>query len=379
MMKKVLALAVTTMVASMTLAGCGNSASNSSEIKIGAVLPLTGDVSAMGQSCKNAIQMAASEVNDKGGINGKKVTFVFEDDENKPPNAANVTQKLIDEEKVVGIVGSYSSKCDISMGPIATQNKIPMVGLGTNPKVTVDGGEYVFRASFNDTFQGTTLAKVATEDLHAKTAAMLYDVGNDYCKGLSQYFKENFEKLGGKVIASETYNVGEQDFNAQLTKIKGLNPDVILLPDYYNTVGVIAKQARALGIKATLIGGDGWDSPDLFKIAGDAVNGSYFSNFFSADDTSPEVVAYRKAYEAKYKEVPDAISGMAYNAAKIMMNAIQKAGSTDGDKIQKALQDTDYVGVAGRIKYDKNRDAVMSAVVVKIEDQKQKFVRKVNP
>lgn len=383
MFRKVLAVVLTATLGTVVLSGCSKKTDSSvgkdETIKLGAVLPLSGDVAAMGQSCKNAILLAEKEINDKGGINGKKVQFFFEDDENKPTSSANAISKLISENKVAGIVGSYSSKCCLSIGPIATQNQVPLIALGTNPKVTVDGGEYVFRATFNDNFQGATLAKLATEDLKAKNAAILYDVGNDYCKGLAQVFKQEFEKIGGKVIGSETYNVGDKDFSAQLTKIKGLNPDVILLPDYYNTVALIAKQAETLGIKAKLIGADGWDSPDLVKIGGSAVENSYFSNFFSADDTSPEVVNFKKAYEAAYNSVPDAIGGVAYNAAQILIDGIKKAGSTDGEKLKKALEETDMTGVSGKIKYDKNRDAVMSAVVVKIQNGKQTFVRKVNP
>lgn len=385
MIKKVLSLVVVLALTSATLIGCGKSEAaskgdkDSDVIKIGAVYPLTGDVAAMGQSCKNSVLMLEEETNNNGGINGKKIKFVFEDDENKPANAANVIQKLIDKDKVAGIVGSYSSKCSISMGPIATTAKVPMISLGTNPKVTTEGGEYVFTSTFNDTFQGAILAKLAAEDLKAKTAVLLYDVGNDYCKGLSEFFKNSFEKQGGKVIGSETYNVGDQDFSAQLTKIKALNPDVLILPDYYSTVALITKQARALGIKATFVGGDGWDSPELFKIGGDSVNGSYFSNFFSMEDTTPELVKFKKSYEQKYNQTPDATAASAYNSASILLTGIKKAGSTEGEKIKDALKNIDSEGVAGKVKYDKDRNAIMSGVVVRIENQKQVFVRKVTP
>lgn len=385
MLKKVLALAMALTLTSATLIGCGKSGGGSAQgkdsdtIKLGAVYPLTGDVAAVGESCKNALQMLEEETNNNGGINGKKIKFSFEDDENKPASAANVIRKLIDKDKVVGIIGSYSSKCSISMGPIATSSKIPMISHGTNPKVTLDGGEYVFTSTFNDTFQGAIVAKVANEDLKAKTAAILYDVGNDYCKGLSEFFKTNFEKAGGKVVASETYNTGDQDFNAQLTKIKGLNPDVILLPDYYSTVALIAKQARSIGVKSTFLGGDGWDSPELFKIGGDSVNGSYFSNFFSMEDTTPAFVKFKESYQKKYNKLPDSPAATAYNAASLMLEAIKKAGSTDGEKIKEALKATDVDGISGHTKYDANRNTIMSGVVMKVEDGKQKFVRKVNP
>lgn len=378
MVKKLVSTALCLIMAASVLAGCGK-AKDSDVIKLGAVLPLTGDVATFGQSSKNGIQLAVEEANKKGGILGKKIQVTYEDDQNTPSSSANAGQKLINNDNVIAIIGSVTSKCSIALGPIANASKIPMITSdSTNPKVT-DAGEYVFRACFIDPFQGTVLAKYATEDLNAKTAAALYDVGNDYCKGLAEYFQKGFTKAGGKIVASLTYNAGDQDFNAQLTKIKDLNPDVILLPDYYNTVGLIAKQARALGIKATFLGGDGWDSPDLFKVGGDAVNGGYFSNHYSPDDTSDKVVEFRKNYEAKFGKTPDALAALAYDAATIMISAIKKAGSTDGDKIKDALKATDLQVVSGTITFDKNRNPIKDAVIIKAQDGKQIFVKKVKP
>ncbi|BAH07484.1 ABC transporter substrate-binding protein [Clostridium kluyveri] len=377
MLKKFLSISMALVLGSVVLAGCGKQ-SESEEIKLGAVFPLTGDVSVMGQACKNALQMLEEETNASGGINGKKVKFYFEDDENKPSNSANAIQKLINNNKVVGVVGSYASKCSISMGPIAASNKIPMISVSTSPKVTKNGGEYVFTSTFNDTFQGTIIADIAAKDVKAKTAAVLYDVGNDYDKGLNEFFTTNFEKSGGKVLASLTFNAGDQDFSAQLTNIKKLNPDVLVIPDYYGTVALIAKQARNLGITSTFIGGDGWDSPALFEIAGDAVNGSYFSNFFSTGDTTPAYVKFKENYEKKYNKAPDAISASSYNAGSLLIAAVKEAKSTEGDKIKDALKNISFEGVAGTTKYDSNRNAIMGGDVIKIENQKQIFVRKVS-
>lgn len=384
MLKKIIPVVASTLICSLMISGCGslksgNNSSKSGDIKLGAVLPLSGDVSAMGNADKNAVGLLEEQVNSQGGINGRKIKFIFEDDENKPANSANAIQKLISINKVCGVVGSYASKCAISMAPIATASKIPMITLGSNPKITLNGGPFVFTSTFSDDFQGNIIAEAATDDLKAKTAAMLYDVGNDYCKGLSEIFKQNFEKSGGKVVGSFTYNNGDQDFSAQLTKIKALNPDVLLLPDYYGTVALIAKQARNAGIKSTFLGGDGWDSPDLFKIGKDSVNGAYFSNFFSKSDTTPNFVKFKESYEKKYNQTPDATAACAYNAADLMINAIKNAKSTDGDKIRQALVDINITGVPGPEKYDKNRNAVMSGVIIKIENQKQVFIRKVKP
>lgn len=378
MVKKLLSTALCLAMVSSIFTGCGK-AKEADVIKVGAVLPLTGDVATFGQSSKNALELLVEETNKKGGVLGKKVQIVYEDDQNTPANSANAGQKLINNDKVVALIGSVASKCSIALGPIANSSKIPMITSdSTNPKVTA-AGEYVFRACFIDPFQGTVVAKYATDDLKAKTAAALYDVGNDYCKGLAEYFQAGFEKSGGKVVASLTYNSGDQDFNAQLTKIKQLNPDVLLLPDYYNTVGLIAKQARAIGIKATFLGGDGWDSPDLFKVGGDAVNGGYFSNHYSPDDTSKEVTDFKTSYNAKYNATPDALAALAYDAGKILFAAIDKAGSTDGTKIKDALKATDLQVVSGKVTFDKDRNPVKDAVIIKTQDGKQVFVKKVKP
>lgn len=380
MVKKSLALFLCIMLAASTFTGCAPETSAPDVIKIGTVLPMTGDSATYGKTSKQGVDLAAEEQNAKGGLLGKKIEVISEDDGNTPSNAANALQKLISNDKVVAVVGSVASKCSIAMGPIATQNKVPMVAVAsTNPKVTVEGGEYVFRACFIDPFQGTVLAKFATGTLKAKTAAVLYDVGNDYSKGLAEYFKDGFEKAGGEVIAYETYSTGDTDFNAQLTKIKPLNPDIILLPDYYGTAGLIAKQARNQGITSTFIGADGWDSIDLYKVGGEAIDGGYFSSLFSADDTSPEVVAFRKAYEEKYKETPDTDGCLGYDAAKIIFNAIERAGSTDGEKIKDALKATDAIFVSGRIKYDADRNPQKPAFILQVNKDKYKFIEKANP
>lgn len=352
-----------------------------SEIKIGAVLPMTGDVATFGKSTKQGVELAMAQYNAAGGINGKQIKLIVQDDENKPESSVAALQKLINNDKVVAVVGSVASKCTLAMAPVATQNKIPIIsGSSTNPKVTSQkGNDFAFRACFIDPFQGTVIAKFATDTLKAKTAAVMYDVGNDYTVGLYEFFKAGFEKSGGKVVAAESYNNGDQDFNAQLTKIKQLNPDVIVLTDYYQAVGLIAKQARALGIKATFLGGDGWDSPDLVKIGGAAIDGGYFSNHYSPDDSSPDIVQFLKDYKAKYNDSPDALAALGYDAAKMLFEAIKKANSTDGTAIQQALLKTDLKSVTGSIKLNAQRDPEKSAVMIKIEKGKQVFAGKVNP
>ncbi|WP_461204296.1 ABC transporter substrate-binding protein [Clostridium sp. DL1XJH146] len=380
--KKILALVLSLTVMGSLFAGCGNSSNtaDSEEIKIGAVLPLTGDVATFGESCQNALELLAEETNANGGVLGKNITFVYEDDENKPTSSASAAQKLINNDGVVALVGSVASKCSLSIGPIATEAGIPMITpTSTNPAVTLDGGEYVFRACFIDPFQGTVLAKFAGEELAATKAAVLYDVANDYSVGLAEFFMKSFEEAGGEIVSEQTYNTGDTDFNAQLTNIKTTEPDVLLLPDYYNTVGLIAKQARSLGIEATFLGGDGWDSPDLFAVGGADVDGSYFSNHYSPEDDSTEVVEFIESYSAKYDATPDALGALAYDAGKILLEAIEAAGSTDGAAIKDALVATDITVVSGHVVYDENRDPVKGAVIIKTEDGAQTFAKKVNP
>ena len=366
--------------ASAASSGAGSTAASGGEVKIGVVLPLTGSVAAFGQSGQKGLQLLEEQVNATGGINGQKVNFVFSDDEGKPASAVTVGQKLINSDKVVAIVGPLTSNCCLSLAPICQQYKIPMVtGTGTNEKVT-QVGDFIFRTCFIDPFQGQVVAKLASTDLKAKTAAILYDNGNDYSKGLAQNFQKNFEAAGGKIVDSETYLTGDKDFNAQLTKISATNPDVLFLPDYYSTVAVIAKQARSAGIKSTFLGGDGWDSADLFSIGGDAVNGAYFSNHYSPDDTSAEVVEFIKEFKAKYNnEVPDAMAALNYDAGKVLIQCIQKAGSTDAAAIQGALKAYDGTVVSGHIKFNENRDAVKSAVIIKTDGGKETFYTKVEP
>ena len=383
MKKKKIALALSLLLTASLFGGCGSQSASSSsdEIKIGVIMPLTGSVAAFGQSGQKGLQLLQDETNNAGGINGKKVKFIFQDDEGKAASSANAAQKLINDENVVAIIGPLTSTCAISVASIANQNKIPMVtGTATNPKVT-KAGDYIFRTCFIDPFQGSVVSKFATNNLKAKTATILYNNGDDYSRGLADAFKSSFERQGGKVVESETYSTGDQDFSAQLTKLKSKNSDVMFLPDYYSTVGVIAKQARSLGIKATFLGGDGWDSPGLFSIGGNAVNGSYFSDHYSAQDTSQAVVNFVKTYKAKYKETPDAMAALNYDAGKVLLASIKNAGKTDSDSIKNALENINVNVVSGSVKVDKDRNAIKAAVILKanIKDNNLQFVTKIQP
>ncbi len=369
------------------LTGCGgnkqssnNNATQEKEpILIGGVAPVTGPAATFGKSTKQGYEMALEEWNAKGGVLGRTVKLIFEDDKADPTEAANAFSKLINENHVVAIVGSVTSSCSLAGAPIAQRNKVPMITpTSTNVKVT-EQGDYIFRACFIDPFQGTVAAKFLYNNLKARKVGVIYDIGQDYNAGLAESFKKEFESLGGQIIAYEGYPDGTTDFNTQLTKILDGKPDAIYSPNYYNDDGLIAKQARSLGFNGPIVGGDGWDSPDLVKIGGDAVNNCYFTNHFSKDSKEEIVQNFVKKYEDKYGEAPDALAALGYDGMNIMLTAIQNAGSTDGEAIKDALKNIDYQGVTGHIKFDENRNPIKSAVILKIENGKQVYVTTINP
>ena len=377
-MKKLAAVAAAFLV----LAGC--KPQTAKEIRIGLITPLTGDVKTFGESVKNAFEMAVDEANKAGGVAGMRIITIIEDDRNDPTEASNAANKLIKQDRVQAIVGSVTSKATIPVSDLAQSGKIPAITpSATNPKVTVADGkrkDFMFRACFIDPFQGKVMAKFAREALFKEKAAVLYDASNDYSKGIAEYFSDAFRLMGGKVVAYESYGKDDVDFSALLTKVKASGADIVFLPDYYNKVGLIARQAREKGIGASLIGPDGWDSPDLVKIAGDAVEGGYFSNHYSPDDTRPEVVAWVKKYKDKFGQTPDALGTLAYDATNLLLEAIRKANSGDPAKIREALASIKgFKGVTGESAMDGNGNAVKSAVILQIVHGKQKFLKVVNP
>ena len=354
------------------------------EIKIGLITPLSGDVKTYGESVRNAFDIAVSEANAAGGVAGMKIVPVVVDDKNDPTEAANAANLLINQYRVKAIVGSVTSKTTIPVSDLAQAYKIPTItGTATNPKVTVADGkrkDYMFRSCYTDSFQGTVMAKFSRETLKARAAAVLYDASNDYSKGIAEVFRDAFAKSGGRVVAYDAYGRDDVDFSALLTKVKAAKPDVLFLPDYYNKVGLIARQAREKGLKVALVGPDGWDSPDLVKVAGNTIEGGYFSNHYSPEDTRPEVVNWVRKYKAKYGQTPDALGTLAYDAANLLFDAIRKAKSDDPAKIKDALATIKgFKGVTGRFTIDKNGDPIKSAVIIRIQNGQQKFVKVVNP
>jgi len=311
---------------------------------------------------------------------GKQVRVMVEDDQGKPEEAQTVVTKLITKDQVIAVLGEVASSRTMAAAPVAQQNGIPLISpSSTNPKVT-QTGDYIFRVCFIDPFQGLVMAKFATNTLKVKNVAVLRDIKNDYSVGLAGVFIENFKSMGGNVVANESYSEGDTDFSAQLTSIKARNPQAVFLPGYYTEVGLVVRQAKKLGLTVPFMGGDGWDSPRLIEIGGDALNGSYYSNHFSVSDPSPAIQKFVSDYKARYGETPDALAGLGFDAASILFDAIKRANSTDGAKIRDAIAQTkDFPGVTGKITLDKDRNAVKPAVVLQVKEGKLNYVETIAP
>jgi branched-chain amino acid transport system substrate-binding protein len=349
-------------------------------IKIGHYASMTGGTANFGQSSDKGARLAIDELNAAGGVLGRKLELVTEDDRSQSSEARTAALKLIQQDKVVALIGEIASSNAIAAAPEAQKAQIPMVSPGaTNPEVT-QKGDYIFRICFIDPFQGEVMAKFAYNSLGKRSAAILIDVKSAYAVGLGQYFKETFVQLGGTISAEEAYTAGDIEFKAQLTKIKGGNPEVLFIPGYYTEVGLIARQARELGLNTVLLGGDGWDSPKTIEVGGAAIEGAYFSNHYAADDPNPVIQDFITKFQARHNEVPDAMAVLGYDAARIVADAISRAGSTEGPKIREALATTkDFPGVSGSITIDAERNARKALVVLKIEGGALRFAERVNP
>lgn len=365
-MKRIL---IALIVITGLLSACNPQGNSGDKVRIGVFMSTTGTTANFGISSVNGIKLATDEVNAAGGINGKQVELLVQDDRSDASEAATIVTKFVTQDQVNAVIGEVASSRSIAAAPIAQNAKIPMLTpSSTNPEVTKKGN-FIFRSCFIDPYQGAAIAQFAAKTLGAKTAAIMVDRKNDYSTGLEKVIDQTFTKLGGKIVATQSYQEGDQDFNAQLTSLKGSNPEVIFVPGYYNDVGLIAKQARDKGITVPLIGGDGWDSEQLYKIGGKALNGSYFTNHYSPYDTDPKVVKFVNDYKAKYGSTPDALAATAYDAARIMFDAIKRSKSLSGPDIRDSLAATkDFPGVTGTVTFNENRDAVKPIVMIEIKD-----------
>ena len=325
--------------------------------------------------------MAADEINQAGGIGGRRIDVVIEDDRGSPEQAARLAGKLIDQDKVIAIVAGGTSGNSRAAAPKAQASHIPFISPSSTDPAVTEVGDYIFRACFIDAFQGEVMARFAFNNLKAQKAAILFDFNSSYARGLTEYFEISFAKLGGQIVSKQSYMQGDADFKGQLSSIRAAEPDVVYVPGYYGDVAIIAKQARAIGIKQPLLGGDGWDAPELWQLAGDALNGCYISSHYSVDDPSPAIQKFAHEYRLRYGNLsPDAHAALAYDAMRVLMDAIMKAGSTEADKIRSSLAQTkDFAGVTGVISMDANRNAIKPAVVLKLEDTQFIYQETIQP
>ncbi len=367
------------MSSGITLTSCNKSGSDM--INIGEYESLTGSEATFGQSSHNGLVLAVEEVNNAGGLLGKKINLITEDNQGKPSETQTVVQKLINRDKVVAVIGEVASSRSKAGAPICQQNKIPMITpASTNPEVTTIG-DYIFRVCFIDPFQATVMSKFAINSMKVKKIALLIDQKNAYSTGLADNFRQIFTSMGGEIVEEQKYSAGDKDFKAQLTAIKAKNPEAIFIPGYYTDVNLISIQAREIGLTCPLFGSDGWESEKLTEgKAKDALEGSFFSTHVSADDPSPKIQEFIKKYKAKYEKEPDAMSFLAYDAGMILFDAIKKANSTEGEKIKNELAKTkDFPGVTGIITINQQRNAVKPAVVLEIKDGKFVYKETIAP
>jgi branched-chain amino acid transport system substrate-binding protein len=366
------------------LTGCskppGASTPSSDVIKVGEFASMTGSEATFGQSSHKGTQMGVDDLNSAGGVLGKKIQLLTEDDQSQAGQPATVVRKLISSDGVVAILGEVASSKSLEAAPICQENKIPMISpSSTNPKVT-ETGDYIFRVCFIDPFQGTVMANFARKTLKLQNVAVLTDVKSDYSLGLAKFFKESFIADGGKIGAEQNYGGGDKDFSAQLTAIKAENPDGIFVPGYYTEVGLIVLQARQLGISVPMFGGDGWESSSLVPIGGKALEGCYYSTHYSPQDTSSAVQGFVKEFQAKFNETPDAMAALGYDSVMILADAMKRGGSTEGAKVRDALAATkDFPGITGEITIDADRNASKPAVILTITNGQFNYIETIAP
>lgn len=346
----------------LVLTGCAKK--GSSDVVIGGVFPLSGNVAVYGVECKNGVDLAIEEINASGGINGKKVVLISEDDEGNPDKTVVAFKKLTTRDGVGIVIGSLTSGCTNAITALSQAKKVvQMAPAATAPEIT-NAGNYIFRACFIDPFQGTVGGKFAADTLKAKRAAILYDLGNDYSVGLYENFVKAFEGDGREIVAVDSYATGDKNFNAQLTKIKNANPDVVYLPDYYATVALIAKQLRAQGINTPIVGADGWDG--LTAVAGDEVLNGFYSNHYSADSTEPVVQKFVASFKEKYNKEPNSFAALGYDCVYLIRDAMVACGSEEASSVRDALEKTDGDYVTGHLTFDESRNPVKSAVMLEL-------------
>ncbi len=342
---------------------------------------MTGGTATFGQSVHNGAALAVEEINAEGGVIGKKIGLHTEDDQSKTEDAAAAVQKLITRDHVVALLGEVASSRSKAGGPRAQQAHVPMISPASTNEDVTKIGDYVFRICFIDPYQGQSMARFAMNSLGKKRCAILTDVKQDYSLGLAESFRKTIAAAGGQIVGEQSYSSGDKDFRAPLTSIRESHPDVIFIPGYYTEVSLIVRQARELGLDVPLLGGDGWDSPELTKGAEAQFNGTYFSNHFATEDPDPVVQGFVEKYKKKYGgAMPDAMAALGYDAARILSDAIKRAGSTDSTKLRAAIADTkEFAGVTGKITIDGNRNASKPLTILRIANGQFHFAQRIGP
>ena len=374
---------VGTALLGSALAGCGGNSAKSDEIRIGANFEMTGNTANYGASTLEGLKLAIKEANDAGGINGKKITLVEADNKSEAAESVNAATKLISDDHVRAIVGPATTANVIAESQVATDNKIPVIAPdATAVDVTVENGQvkpWIFRSCFIDPQQGDVMAKFALDTLKAKTAVIYLDNSTDYSKSLAQVFEKVFTAGGGKVLMTEAFLGKDQDFKATLTRLREANADVIFVPAYYEEVGKIVKQAREMGINSAILGTDGWDDTKVVDIAGaDALNNTFFSTHYSEKDA--EVQGFIEAYKKKYNHAPNVFAALGYDAGKMLVDALKRAGSSDTEKIREALEATKDLKVGtGTISMDKNHNPIKTAVILEMKNGEKELKAKIAP
>jgi branched-chain amino acid transport system substrate-binding protein len=358
----------------------GQAAAASTEIVVGHFASMTGNTAHFGQDTDKAVRLAVDEANAAGGVLGKKVRVVTLDDRGDSAEASSAVTRLIDVERVTALIGEVSSSLSLAGGRVAQRRQIPMISpSSTNPRVT-EVGDYIFRVCFLDPFQGKVMATFAKNNLKLDKVAILKDVKNDYSIGLAEAFKTAFTKIGGTITAEQSYSAGDTDFSAQVTAVKSTGAQALYVPGYYSEVGAIARTAERLGLKVPLMGGDGWDAPDLFKIGGTALEGSYFSNHFALDVATPKAQKFVADFTKKYGQAPTGLGALGYDATAVLFDSLKRAGTTDAARLRDAIAATkNFEGVSGTITIDAGRNAEKSAVVIKITGGQGKYETTVAP
>ena len=357
-------------------AGCGK---KSDEITVGAFLSLSGSDSTFGTDTRDGIELAVEEINAAGGVKGKKVKVLYEDDKSTTQEASQKVRQLIDRDKVLAILGEVASSRSLAGGLIANNSKVPMVTPSSTAVEVTQGREWVFRTCFTDEQQGQVAARFVKNDMKKTKVGVFYAAQDTYSSGLARSFRDEFKKLGGEIVVDKGYQKGETNYTTYLNELKATNPEVVFVPNYYNEMVQIARQAKQVGMAGSMfVGGDGWDSANLIEGAGAELEGAYFTNHYAPDVPSPNSKKFLAAFQAKFKHEPSSLSAQGYDATKLLFDAVGRATEVTHEGVRKALAETkDFPGATGMMTMDKNRNANKPIVVVQIKNKKFAFATQV--